>query len=64
MIAKCSKYFSCRKCEGNIVKAVEQDEKLYDEVETVGESTYLLDRVTSGGGCEAVVIARTRCWWV
>ena len=31
---------------------------------TVWEYTYLGDRVSVGGGCEAVVTARTRCWWV
>ena len=44
--------------------AVEQEDKLFDEVETVSEFTYLGDRVCAGGGCEAAVTARTRCWWV
>ena len=26
--------------------------------------TYLGDRVSAGGGCEAAVTARTRCGWV
>ena len=38
--------------------------KLYDEVETVWEFTYLGDRVNAGGGCEAAVTDRTRCGWV
>ena len=38
--------FACRKCEGNICEAVEQDEKLCDYVETVREFTYLVDRVS------------------
>ena len=29
------KKFTCRKCEGNIGEAVKQEEKLFDEVETV-----------------------------
>ena len=33
-------------------------------METVSEFTYLGDRVSAGGGCEAVVSARTRCVWV
>ena len=33
-------------------------------METVREFTYLGDRVSAGGGCEAAVTARTRCWWV
>ena len=40
---------------------MEQEEKLYDEVETVLEFTYLGDRVSAGGGCEVDVTARTRC---
>ena len=43
---------------------VEQKEKLCDEVETVREFTYLGDRVSASGGCEAAVTARTRCGWV
>ena len=31
---------------------------------TVREFTYLGDRVSAGRGCEAAVIARTRCGWV
>ena len=33
-------------------------------METVRELTYLGDRVSVGGGCEAAVIARTICGWV
>ena len=58
---KSSRNFTCRKCEGNIGEAVEQEDKLCDEVETVSKLTYLGDRVSAGGGCEAAVIARTRC---
>ena len=38
----------------NIGEAVQQEETLYDEVETVWVSTYLGDRVSAGGGscCE------------
>ena len=43
---------------------MEQEVKLCDEVETVSEFTYLGDRVSVGGGCEADVTARTICWWV
>ena len=32
-------------------------------METVQEFTYLGDRVSAGGGCEAAVTARTRCGW-
>ena len=35
--------------------------KLCDEVETVSEFTYLGDRVSADGGCEAALTARTRC---
>ena len=58
---KFSRNFTCRKCEGNIVEAVDQEENLCDEVETVREFTYVGDRVSAGGGCEAAVTARTRC---
>ena len=64
MTAKFSRNFTCNKCEGNIGEAVEQGDKLCDGVETVLEITYLGDRVSVGGGCEAAVTARTRCWWV
>ena len=57
------KKFLCRKCEGNIGEAVEHEETLFDEVETVSEFTYLGDRVSVGGACEASVTARTRCGW-
>ena len=33
-------------------------------METVLKFTYLCDRVSAGGGCEAAVTARTRCGWV
>ena len=33
-------------------------------METVREFTYLGDRVSAGGGCEASVTARKRCVWV
>ena len=32
---------TCRKCDGNIGEAVEQEEMVCDEVETVQEFTYL-----------------------
>ena len=41
-----------------------KQETLFDEVETVREFTYIGDRVSAGGGCEAAVTARTRCGWV
>ena len=40
---------------------MEQKDKLCDEVKTVRVFTYLGDRVSTGGGCEAAVTARTRC---
>ena len=52
---------ACRKCERNIVEAVEKEETYCDEVETVGEFTYLGDRVSDGSGCDVAVSARTRC---
>ena len=64
MISKFSRNFICRKCDGNIGEAVEQEEKLCDGVETVQEFTYLGVRVSAGGGCEAALTNRTRCGWV
>ena len=52
-----SSSFTCRKCKGNIGDAVEQEENLCDEVETVREFTYLGDWVSAGGGCKAAVTA-------
>ena len=43
---------------------MEQEVKLCDEVETVGEFKYVGDRVSAGGGCEAAVTTRARCGWV
>ena len=43
---------------------MEQEVKLCDGVETVCGFTYLGDRVSVGGGCEAAVTARTICGWV
>ena len=43
---------------------MEQEETLRDQVETVGQFTYLGDRLSAGGGCEAAVTARIRCGWV
>ena len=40
---------------------MDQEEKLCDEVETVRELTYLGDRESAGGGCEAAVTARATC---
>ena len=42
---------------------VEQEEKLCDELETERKFTYLGDRVSAGGGCEAAVTVR-RCGWI
>ena len=39
---KFSRNFTCRKCEGNIREAVEQEEKLCDEVETVTGNSHIL----------------------
>ena len=43
---------------------MKQDERLCDEVEAVSEYAYFGDRVSAGGGCEAAVTSRSRCWWV
>ena len=61
---KFTRNFTCGRCEANIGEAVELEENLCDEVETVREFTYLGDRVSAGGGCEAAVTVRARCGWV
>ena len=48
MTPKFSRNSTCRKCEVNIGEAVEQEEKLCGDVETVREFTYLGDRVSAG----------------
>ena len=58
---KSVKEFVLRECEGNIGNAVEHKEKLCDGEETVNKFTYLGDRESAGGGCEAAVTASTRC---
>ena len=47
--AQSSKNFTYRKCEGNIGEAVEQEEKICEEVETVSEFTYFADRMNASG---------------
>ena len=59
---KSQRNFSCRKCEMDIGEAVEQEEKLCDEVETVREFKYLSDRVGAGRGCDSAV--KTGSGWV
>ena len=44
---KFSRNFACRKCEGNILEAVEQEVRLCNEMETVGEFTYLGVRLSA-----------------
>ena len=61
MTATFSRNLTCRKFEGNFGEAVEQDERLCDEVETVRKFTYLSDMVSAGGDCDAAVTVRTRC---
>ena len=50
-----------RKFEGNIGEAVDQEETLCDEVETVRKLAYLGEMFSADGGCEVVETARTRC---
>ena len=63
---KFSRNFTCQKCEGNIGEAVEQEERLCDEVENVRGFLYLGDRASARGCATAVtaVTAKTRCGWV
>ena len=52
--------FAC-KYDGNIGEAVEQEEKLCYEVETVMEFTYLAGRVSADAECDIALTAITRC---
>ena len=61
---KVSINFACIKYVGNIMGAVELEEKLFNNIESVREFIYLGDRVSIGGGCEAAVTDRTGCGWV
>ena len=58
-----SRNVACKNCEWNIGRAVEQKEKLCDEVETVRESTYHVDRKSASEGCEVAGTARTMHRW-
>ena len=42
---------------------MDQEVKLCNEVKTVSEFTYLGDRLSVGGGCEAAMTAKTRRGW-
>ena len=50
----------CAENVRGILEAVQQEEMLCDEVETVSESTYLGNWVSVGGEFEAAVTARIR----
>ena len=42
---------------------MDQEVKLYDEIKTVSEFTYLSDRLSASEGCEAAVTASTIYGW-
>ena len=44
--------------KGTLLEAVEQEEKICEEVKAVNEFIYHGDRVSADGGCEAAVTAR------
>ena len=46
---KFSRNAACKKCKGNIEEAVEQEVKLWEEMESVREFTYVAKRVSDGG---------------
>ena len=55
--SKVFKKFCLLKMRGDIGEEVEQEDELCDEVQTVGEFTYLGGRVSACWGCEAAVTA-------
>ena len=59
MLAIFSRNFACRKCDWKSGEAVEHEEGLCDDVETVKGFMSLSDRVSVGGRCETAVTART-----
>ena len=61
--AKILRNFAFWRSDENIGEAMEHEEKLCDEMETVRELTYIGKRVSADGGCEAAVTARARCGW-
>ena len=56
--------FECRKCKGYHKNIEDQKEKLFDDVKTVAEFSYVGNTIKSGGGCVAAVTSRTRLGWV
>ena len=58
------KNICCKNFKWNVREAVEQEEKLCDDVEAILEFTYLCDRVSTGGRCEASVSVRRRCGYI
>ena len=62
--ARLAMHFVYSKCRGQMEGTVDSIEKLCDEVETVNGYSYLGDRLTAGGGCEAAVTPRVRISWV
>ena len=49
----------CSKCKARHVYVEDQDEKLHDDVETEKDFQCLVDRINSGGGCEAAATSTT-----
>ena len=52
--------FASRKGEGKLGRAVQQEEKFCDEVETIREFTYLGDRLSTSGGYWVSVTSRKK----
>ena len=59
-----NKNFVCKKCRSVVKNFKGPDEKLCDGVEIVSKLTYLGDGLNATGGCETVVIARSRIGWI
>ena len=55
--------YICSKYEGCQENVYDQKKKLYDDMETVTDLSYLGDRINTGG-CETAVASKTRLRWV
>ena len=57
-------YLRCSKFKGYLWNVEDQIGKIYDDVETVTEISYLVDRMNVGRRCETFVTARTGLGWL
>ena len=61
MTSKFSGNYVCKKRGGDIGEAVDREERLCDEEETIRDFAYLSYLVSTCRRCEVAVAARARC---